>query len=478
MLENRSFDNVLGWLYDPANAEPYRVAPRAQAFEGVSGKSLSNHVPDSELRVPFARGRVMTDPNPDPGEEFAHVARQTRNGQRMDGFVADYIRNFRETRGTEPSPEEYSIIMHGFPPETVPVLAGLAHHYGVCDHWYSSVPSQTLCNRCFVHCGTSRGFVNNAPNPKWLLSESVTIFNRLSEAGIDWRIFYDELDIVPLSRLTQPTLWDVPERHFQHMDAFHREAAEGTLPPYSFIEPRFFLNHNDAHPPLEHKFLETSSVSGAELLVHDIYRSIRNGKGWNKTMLVITFDEHGGCYDHVVPPPAVPPEPNHPTGEEGFKFDRLGVRVPAIVVSPFTQSGQIAHSHFDHSSLIKTICNRWGLPHLTERDRAARDLSELLSLDEPRGDDPELTPLPYQPSAEASEAPLSELQRLILELVAAYEAVLSFSQEGGLRERASTLAELVKAEHNIHNLETVGQALTFMKTKLQPENGWFGVQHV
>jgi len=477
MLENRSFDNVLGWLYDPENAPPFQSPPSGQTFDGLSGKNLSNPDPLTGTRIPAAKGRVMTEPSPDPGEEFEHVVRQLR-GDTMEGFVEDYIKVLQTHSGKTPNRNDYQVIMNAFTPDSLPVLSGLAHHYAVCDRWFSSVPSQTLCNRCFSVASTSRGFVNNSPEPKWLLTDSPTIFNRLEEAGLAWHIYYDELDIMPLTRLVQPTLWQMPHSRFKKMGDFHKDAASGELPPFSLIEPRFFLDHNDAHPPLDKKFLVTSSVSAAEILVNEIYQSIRNGKAWEKILLVITFDEHGGCYDHVLPPATVPPDAECRSGEEGFCFDRLGVRVPTILVSPWIPQGQVVHTEFCHTSIIKTVTQKWDLQSLTRRDAAANGLGQVLALETPRTDRPEIRPLPYAPHPEHRKAPLLHLQRDILGLIACYETAQKLDEQLPLKEKLTELSRLMKAEFDIHKLKTVGEAIDFMTTKLQPETGWFGDKDV
>ena len=477
MLENRSFDNVLGWLYDPGNAEPFRSPPRGQSFDGLSGKRLCNPLPDGKGAVPAGRSQDLSDPSPDPGEEFEHVTRQLAEG-RMDGFVVDYIRHFQESEGRLPSLDEAAVIMNGFTSSELPVLSGLSRNFAVCDRWFASVPSQTLCNRVFSQSATSRGFVNNQPIPKWVLTSSKTVFELLSEAGLDWSVYYDELDVMPLTRLVQPTLWTGYDAHFKTMKSFHQQAASGTLPAYSFLEPRFFLDHNDAHPPLTKQFLVTSSVRASELLVNSVYDSIRQGPGWEKTLLVVTFDEHGGCFDHVPPPAAVAPSVSKPAGEAGFRFDRLGVRVPAILVSPWIESGTVVHTEFDHTSLIKTVSARWGLESLTERDRAASDLGAVLSLSEPRTDQVTLSPVPYTPHAEHSSAPLHALQRYILELVAAYEAVQELHDEGTPEEKLKIASELLQKETRIAGLKTVGDAADYLASRLDPETGWLGGTHV
>jgi phospholipase C len=170
--------------------------------------------------------------------------------------------------------------------------------------------------------------------------------------------------------------------HYGHFRDFQDRAAAGTLPPYSFLEPSWGVGGNSQHP--------NYNVALGEQLIRDTYYALRNGKGWNDTLLVITFDEHGGNYDHVAPPTnAVVPD--NSVGEFGFDFTRFGVRVPAILVSPRIRAGTVFRSGrgtIDHTSVLKTIELRWGLPALTKRDAAAPDLGAVLSLAVPRTDDP------------------------------------------------------------------------------------------
>jgi phospholipase C len=187
--------------------------------------------------------------------------------------------------------------------------------------------------------------------------------------------------------------------HFGTMDDFYADVEHGELPAYAFIEPRMIYNHNDFHPPFGH--LRASEVDGSEIvdsaysdvragdeLVHDVYTAIRtsaseDGSNAVNTLLLITFDEHGGCYDHVPPPDATPPDDSGP-GEMGFEFDRLGCRVPAIAVSAYTRSGTIINDQMHHGSVIATLSRLHGLKPLTRRDATANDLFSVINLDKPR----------------------------------------------------------------------------------------------
>jgi phospholipase C len=422
MFENRSLDNVLGWLYE---TEP---PPRGASFAGVAGMPLSNPIPpdfDAEGRgaVPVGKGWVMDQPNPDPGEGYAHVNTQLFGtvlpaanatlpdkdlrppynlttpapaAPAMSGFVTDYVNQLYRDQGRPPAYDEYRRIMDCFPPAALPVFNTLARRFAVFDHWFAAVPSQTYTNRAFFHAASSSGKVDNLPNAFWIKDNTAeTIFNRISDArrrGLSWRVYWDPADGISLTGLIHfPRLHDYFGSNFAHMAQFYRDARAGRLPAYSFIEPRFIFRHNDAHPPVAELGEDPypSSVLAAELLLNDVYNAVRtannpDGSNWQNTLLLVTFDEHGGCYDHVPPPAAVPPDPAAPAGEMGFRFDRAGVRVPAIVVSAYVEEGTVVNAPFEHTTLIRTLAEQWDLGHLTARDAAAPTLGGIFNRTTPR----------------------------------------------------------------------------------------------
>lgn len=452
MFENRSFDCLAGYLYQDASPTRFIPDDDATPFEGVAGRALSN--PDfNGVEIPVAPAphdtqEDMSHPSPDPGEEYPHINRQLYGSETvpadiralpdpapMKGFVQDYIQSLKTTEGWEdikdPDFDQYKIIMNCFPPQATPVFSGLARQYAISDRWFCSVPSQTFCNRSFFHSGSSHGFVTNADYVKWLENDQPTIFNRLSDRGLDWRVYWDEQDIFgSLTRMIHPTLYHGRfDDHFRHFGTFEQDCRNGDLPPYTFIEPRLFFNHNDMHPPVYLNPLVDSSILAGEILLDRIYRAVRTGKCWERTLLVVTFDEHGGCYDHVSPPlGATPPQaaPAYPL-QDGFGFDRFGVRVPAVFISPYVEAGTVVRSAtsqpFDHTSMIRTICKRWGLEGLSDRDKNPETptIEAVLSRDIPRTDDPEFKPRPYvpQPETAAEHSPLTRLQKDILGLATA-----------------------------------------------------------
>jgi phospholipase C len=464
MMENRSFDTMLGHLYEPG------AVPRGQSYEGVGGKTLTNPIPpgarDAWRRlVPVAVGGSIESPSPDPGEEYPAVNTQlyggvepAENSRReglaiahpynlpdpvparppMNGFVTDYIHAFRRDTGRDPAYEEYAVILRCFAPESLPVLSTLARSFAVCDHWHCAVPSQTFTNRSFFHAGTSGGSVLNVPYAAWVReNDAETIFNRIDakRRGLSWKVYFDCEDSYSLTALIHyPVLKNSLGTGFADMERFLEDARAGTLPSYAFIEPRFFLNHNDQHPPIQFlgKSLHSSVLAG-EVLIERVYDAIRRsdnekGSNFSNTLLVVTYDEHGGTYDHVPPPEAAPPEASAPRGQMGFRFDRLGVRVPAVLISAWIEPGTVVSTPLDHGSILRTMSKKWDLGHLTERDRASNDVGAAFNRGTPRPRESwpvvRARPMPRRELRQAAnmDHPLNGLQRSVLGLATALGA--------------------------------------------------------
>lgn len=379
MLENRSFDCMLGWLY--------RDRPD---FDGLTGNESNpwHRADGSVTQVSvWNDGRIdaaaATVPAPDPGELFDDIQMQifglTPDGvPRMDGFVDNYVR--QPETGTCRDPRA---VMHAFTPEQLPVLSLLARSFGVCDRWFASAPCETWPNRLFAHTGCGGGQVNNAAIQRPFLLP--TVFHRLARRRRTWRVYFH--DVPQTAALV--TLWPSIPGHFRLFAEFIDDAACGDLPAYSFIEPRYFpdllLHHipNDAHPP--------HNVAYAEQLTADVYNAVRGSPAWDRTLLLIVFDEHGGCYDHVPPPPAIPVGPPAPNG---FRFDRYGPRVPAVVVSPYVPAGSIIRPPedgppFDHTSIWATLDALFDLgAPLSRRAARAPNVLSALTLDRPATQQP------------------------------------------------------------------------------------------
>jgi phospholipase C len=428
MQENRSFDNLLGWQFGLDPATMFNLT--------VGGERIPVWKDDGTTYP------VMTMPDPDPGELFTDMNYQlferyfvpdSSAAPTMGGFVQSYVNQTMANPGNQ-SPYDPRAIMHCFQPDQVPATSRLAATFGVADRWFASAPCQTWPNRFFVHTATADGYVNNVPFPEWQIVERFpydmpTIYNQIHEhfSWTDllpfdkgWRIyFHDFPQSILLSRL-----WDHLD-HFHGYRCFKEDVAGGKLQPYSFIEPRYFPNlektllPNDHHPPHD--------VTLGEQLVADVYNTLRQSQYWTKTLLVVTFDEHGGCYDHVPPPVAQAPDDGRSPkpGNYGFVFDRYGVRVPALLISPFVPQGIVRPPAgspwpFDHTSIIRTVRERFApaASPLTKRDAAAPSLASALGSD-PVNLGPESIPIPpYSPPAgsvaAAASAPLTDFQRAML----------------------------------------------------------------
>jgi phospholipase C len=387
MLENRSFDQMLGFLYhDQGNRSPL-----GHAYDGLTGEESN---PDDAGRIVkvFKIGHAAKHPylmpGADPGEGFHNTSFQLfstdtpKPGQAPtnQGFVvnfkksiaSDLAKKYQDTLpGTQPRD-----IMGMYTPEMLPVMSALARGYAVCDRWFASAPTQTIPNRAFAAAGTSLGHLDNAVK----VFTCPSIFGRLSSRNHDWAIYgYNR---APLTRMDFPDTISADAEHFGHFADFQDRAAAGTLPAYTFLEPSFGAAGNSQHPNYD--------VALGEQLLRDVYEALRSGPGWHDTLLLITYDEHGGNYDHVPPPwGAVPPDAS--VGEWGFDFTRFGVRIPAVLVSPRIAAGTVFRAKkgtIDHTSVLKTICTRWGLDPLTARDHAAPGLGDVLTLGKPRTDDP------------------------------------------------------------------------------------------
>ena len=389
MLENRSFDHLLGYLYQ----ESGNVSPSGQPFEGLAGGE-SNPGSDGAAVPVFpitaATPNAYFMPGADPGEGYTATNSQifgtttapTPPTATMQGFVTDYS----YTLGWETKEGTWSIVggtveqdvMGCFTPETLPVISALAKGFAVCDHWFGSAPTETLPNRAFALSGTSQGHMDD----KTHTFTAPSICASLTKAGVSWKVY--GYDAAPLTQQTFPDLAAAPAANFGEFTDFQQDAAAGNLPGFAFLEPSWSATGNSQHPNYD--------VALGEQLIHDVYTALRNGPGWNQTLFILTYDEHGGLYDHVPPPTNATP-PDNSAGEYGFDFTRFGPRVPTVLVSPLIAAGTVYRvpeggTPFDHTSVLKTIELRWNLKPLTARDAAAVDVGGVLTLTTPRTDDP------------------------------------------------------------------------------------------
>lgn len=438
MFENRSFDTMLGGLY--ANgATPTHFLPASSATQPFDGlkPGLCNPSKAGGTILASTPASTATLPDPDPRETFENVTAQllgsVAGATPMSGFVLNY-----ETTGTA----DASQVMQCHSPEQLNVLSTLAREYAISDAWFASVPSQTWPNRAFAHAGTSNGHVDNGLPPDPFDWQVRTIFNVLSDAQASWAVYSDALVAPSLTLTMFPTLWDPKYKpNFQRFSAFVAACQNNTLPQYSFIEPRFLLDPNDQHPPHD--------INAGESFLHAIWNAVSTSPGWPETLLIITYDEHGGTFDHVLPPAnAVPPDSASRPGDQNFAFDRFGVRIPAVVVSPYIAAGTVFRSPdstpYDHTSILATLRDWLDIAPAdmlaSQRVAAAPTLAALLTLDTPRTDLPAIAAPPTANFIATSLArPLNDLQQSL---------VSGTARRAGL-DPAATLASMPTRQHAV-----------------------------
>ncbi|KAL3654967.1 Non-specific phospholipase C6 [Castilleja foliolosa] len=434
VLENRSFDHMLGWMKKSINP----------SINGVTGKECNsistntNDVVSADQTICFSDGADYVDP--DPGRHsFEDVEKQVFGSgpiPSMSGFVEQALTM---------SPNLSETVMKGFRPENVPVYAALVNEYVVFDEWFSSIPGPTQPNRLFVYSATSHGSTSHVKKQLAKGYPQKTIFDSLH--NIPNTYFYRNLR--KLKYIFKFHQYDLK---------FKRDAKNGNLPNLTVIEPRYFdlkgLPANDDHP--------SHDVANGQKLVKEVYEALRAGPQWNETLLVITYDEHGGFYDHVRTPYIGIPNPDGNTGPSPyfFKFDRLGVRVPTIMVSPWIKKGTVVskpkgptpNSEFEHSSIPATIKKIFNLSSnfLTHRDAWAGTFEQVVGeLTSPRTDCPEVLPdvVPLRKTETNETRGLSEFQGELVQLASVLNGdhfLSSFSNNMGMKMNVKEAHEYTK----------------------------------
>ncbi|HKO44836.1 MAG TPA: alkaline phosphatase family protein [Pyrinomonadaceae bacterium] len=362
MMENRSFDHMLGYLkLEGANPD----------VDGLVAGMSNSDIDNNPYEIHRLKGTVF---NLDPGHGPDEIAEQLMN--KNGGFVINYTKVHEDDPTFDPSS-----IMGYHNASSVPVYDHLARNFCICDRWFCSVPGATWPNRLYSVTGKSKGKDNRVP-PIYDLPSFV---RHLDRAGVPWHWYAHDIASLRLIdsnyRIGHGSKFFWFDRStWLNKTTFLDHAASGNLPAVSWIDPNFEdlpivgpNESNDDHPP--------SDVMAGQDLVLKLYNAVVNSPAWKKTLLVIVYDEHGGFYDHVEPEDAADDDPD---------FRKFGVRVPAIVVSPWVERGMVSHKVFDHTSLIKTILLRFcrrpdgTIPDMGARVNNAEQLGTLLTLDTPR----------------------------------------------------------------------------------------------
>jgi phospholipase C len=348
MQENRSYDSYFSRLH----------------FEGQPDASVESQQPNPDPFGgppihPFLTTTPCTTADLNHGWDGTH---KEIDGGRMDSFT---------TQNQDPTDPTGSRTMGYFDQQTLPFYYGIANEFSVADRYFASVPGPTFPNRFYLLTGTSFGNVSNVVQRY----TQKTIFQSLDEAAppVSWKIYLASFQVELLFKYVE----DHAAGHVFPISQYFTDAAHGTLPQVSFVESNGFGSvnvENDEHPP--------ANVQVGEKFSHDIVNALVDSPDWPSSAMFQTYDEHGGYYDHVAPPAAVPPDdipPMVPPGDPFHAFDRYGVRVPAMVISPYANPHHVSHVVYDHTSILKFIETRFGLPPLTRRDAAADPMLDMFN---------------------------------------------------------------------------------------------------
>ena len=411
MLENHSFDNLLGFSGITGNDAQTGNPTQINGLTGNESNTLSG-------QPYFAKQPAPPSMSVDPGHEFVDTLLQLTGQSNYDpsvGYPAIDCSGFADDYANSATPDEghpagnFGDIMLGFSAAQLPVLNELAREFAVCDNWFSSIPGPTWPNRFFLHAASSGGLDHSPTTAEILAWEGIggvdfkngTVFDQLK------RIFDNPYRIYRGENFLSDTFPGVAAlKGINALDCHPISGFAGDIQgdypwPYTFIEPSYgdalnntYYGGTSMHP--------MDSPTGGETLIKQVYETIRNSPLWEKSLLIVTWDEHGGFYDHVQPPKAQAPGDSviTPTmNQYGFDFTQYGVRVAAVICSPLISKNSIDHRLYDHSSVSRTLSDLFQTDLLTERDSNANSLFPLLLMEAtPRTDCITTLPEPATPA--------------------------------------------------------------------------------
>jgi phospholipase C len=356
MMENHSYDNIFGMLSKgdgftlgadglPANTNPYSNGQIQHAFRMPTTCQLGGL----------------------PSQEWIASHEAYDNGA-MDGFV-------RAPTGPYTSTIVGGVAMGYWTAEDLPFTYSLAEKFPVGDRWFCSLLGQTDPNRRYLIAGTSAGMTDDGGMSLVTFAlPAGTIFNTLDSYGISWENYVSNYPLGATPNLF-PLNDAIPELfHNKSFSDFVSDAASGSLPQFSFLDESFSTQSQE----------DPQNISVGEAMMAQVVDAVASGPLWKTTLLVIMYDEHGGYYDHVPPPVAIPPDNISPIVQPGEPvydgFARFGVRVPSVVVSPYARPNYVSSVVYDHTSVLAMVERKWNLPALTYRDANANDLTDFLDM--------------------------------------------------------------------------------------------------
>jgi phospholipase C len=480
MMENHSFDQMLGFSNIGGTDAVNGGQTTAEGLPPNGGVNYdANNAPyQTASPAPYM---MPADPNhefPDVQLQLLGTNAPTANYHNTNIKNSGFVLSYAHTAGSNP----LGGVMACFDPTQVPVITALANEFCVCDHWFSSLPGPTVPNRFFLHAATSGGDPTS-PNTLTLVRAVLdgsasykfangNIFQRLTQKNIPWGIYHGDtfamvyaLDGVSFGagKPIDPT----------QPNPFVQDLESANLPRYIFIEPNWgnmilgtYKGGNSQHP--------VDDITSGEKLIKFVYESIRASSCWNNSVLIIIYDEHGGFYDHCVPPTTV--APGDVPSKTSFDFTQLGVRVPAVIISPWIPKNLVDHTIYDHTTVLATLrewfqlLNLGDIGYFTERDMVANDLSHLFSLAAPRTDAPATLPdaansgiaLPAAQSimsaSEADFANFPEAGKLVESTQAGFvQVALKRHLENVPKSEQSAILQRVK------RIKTVGEAKRYLR---------------
>src|SRR6202140_2458990 len=345
MMENRSFDHFFGWM-PGANG-------RQAGLTYLDGKGVAH---PTHALAPDYQGCGFLDPGHSYNDGRVQYNNGGADGWLFDGSDEDLTKNPKRAN---------DIFAIGYYLQSDLAFLGQAGPaFTVCDNYFAGIMAETYPNRFYMHAAQTDRLKNDSTT-----STLPTIWSRLEEKGLSGRYYFSDLPFLALwgnryANISKP------------FSQFLADTAAGTLPNVAFIDPRFEDEGRgssaDDHPHAD--------IRAGETFLNQIYDALRGSPNWSKTVLIITYDEWGGFYDHVPPPLAPIPDAS---AQAGDKDGRLGFRVPCVVISPYARRNFIAHGQYDHTSILKMIEWRFGVPPLTIRDQTANNLAEVLDLATP-----------------------------------------------------------------------------------------------
>ena len=371
MQENRSYDSYFGALH--GQGQP--GSPAEPTTGNPDPLTVGNTI------APFRAPNACTVA--DLGHSWNQTHKEWDNGK-MDGFTAVNI---------DPADPNGSRTMGYFDNTMLPFYYDLANQFSIADHYFASVLSQTFPNRFYLFAGTSFGHVDNNLGPAAGFPQK-TVFELLDKAKITYKIYLASFGVELLFKYVKQH-----KSHVAKISDYYKDAAAGKLPQVSYVESSPFGGVNgetDEHPP--------ANVQVGEKFTHDVMQALISSPNWSSSAMFLSYDEHGGYYDHMPPPKAVKPDniaPMLQAGDTKAAFDHLGIRVPAMVISPYAKTHFVSHTVYDHTSILHFIETRFGLPALTNRDKAANPMLGMFDFTKVSSPSPTLPDAPVDPAQTA-----------------------------------------------------------------------------